>query len=103
MDRAFATGPASVLYTTSAAAPTDAATQQRIVFTQAAPSVAGAQVTTTCQLDVSDVHGVRNRYGNGDTLWVALQRNGPADSYGGDVNILDVAVLYLAANAGPNV
>jgi len=77
-----------------------AATQQRIVFTQAAPGVAGAQVTTTCQLDV---RGIRNRYGNGDKLWVALQRNGPSDTYGDDVDVIDAGVLYLAANLGPNV
>ena len=92
-DYADDTSNVSSLYTNSGDSPTTSPNQLNQTFIVTAPSVINKQTTNTFTINYFDVLGERNG-GEGDTLWMSIERNGSAisDSYNGDVNI---AVLYL--------
>ena len=104
VDGAFVPGDnAAKVYLSSAAAPTNAATQQTVSFTVPTPATALQQTSTYCQVDMSDMITQRNLYGNGDMVWISLQRDGVADAYVGDVNLFSMTLIYYTSNNGAQI
>ena len=103
VDGAFAPGdPAAIVNVSTGTAPTNAPTQQQIAFTTSAPGVLRQQVTTYCQLDISNMITTRTKYGNGDLMWVSFERTGGAapDTFTGSVFLVDINLLYCSATSG---
>lgn len=100
-DYADDTSNVSSLYTNTGGSPTTGPNQVDQTFIVAAPSVINKQTTNTFTVNYFDVLGERNG-GEGDTLWMSIERNGSAisDTYSGAVNIAVIYLEYKVWNVG---
>ena len=90
-------GTNDVVYTSSAAAPAVYPTERSITFTAPTEGVTNAQITSTCIISIDNLVSRHNIEGDGDVLWVGLERDGGAvpDTYSGNVTIFNIDVLAL--------
>ena len=83
----YNTSAVSTVYTAVVSAPTEAQTEQSIVFNENMPGVADIQVVSWMRLDLSDMVASRGQEYSGDTLWVSFERAGNVDTYTGRVQL----------------
>ena len=98
-DYAAKSGATSDVYLTSGSAPDSAATEQRVWFDQPAPAVAHKQVTTAVHLDISNGIAVRNDEGDGDVVWISVERVAN-DEYQGNVSLNNISIMAKFAFEG---
>lgn len=102
---AIDTGDASTIYSTTASAPTNAVTSQYITFDVPTPAVTNKLIDTWCLIDVSDmVHSYNSlTAGVGDLMHFTISRDGSADTYDGNVVLIDFSVTCVASYFGATV
>ena len=82
----------SVFLNTSQAPPV-AATEQQITLNVPGSGARRTQVSASVDLDVSDMVARRSS-GNGDILWVTIERRGDLDSFTGNCAIINISPYY---------
>lgn len=86
------------VFTSSSAAPTTGPNEQNISVSSIV-TARRVQMSVKVELDISEMKS-RSPSGNGDYIWVTIQRSGNSDSYNGDVAIINVSPKYIAWSIG---